>query len=742
MPRSSGARAGRSARPKDWKSRLKRLTLWALVAFLICSLIGIVGFIIAYKSINIPDPNAEYLTQTTHVFYADGKTDLGDFAVQDRTAIPFAEMPQTIKDAVVAAENRSFWTDHGIDPKGILRAAFSNAQGNATQGGSTITQQYVKLLYLTQERSIKRKIKEAILSLKIQQQLSKQTILEGYLNTVYFGRGAYGVQAAARSYFDVDAKDLTLRQSAVLASLVNNPSGLDPANGKASKAALLERYDYVLNGMASMGTADPTKVAKYVGHLPKFPTIKSEDRYGGQRGHILSMVKQQLLSLGFSEAEIAGGGLQVTTTFTKKAMNATARGVKKIRPSGFGPRRLHIAAASVQPGTGAVRGLYAGQDYLLSQLNWALLGGSAGSTIKPFALAAGLKAGFSLKDTFQGNGPYTYPDGHEVNNEGNTPYGAHITLLKALEESVNTAFADLTMSIPDGPQRIVDMVNAAGIPPATAANPPYGFPDHSPGQVADSGVALGSETVSPINMANAYATIANKGVAADAYIIEKVVDADGVTRYQHEVTTHRAMSADIAADDTYAMQQVVQQGTGTAALALGRPAAGKTGTATNALDQVSSAWFAGFTPQMSTAVMYVRGQGNGQLDGWLPSYFGGHYPAETWTEIMKIEMAGLPVEDFPPPAYVDGTAPTGGHSPLPTRAPHTHHTKAPQSSSAPPASSSAATTATTGQTHGHGNGGGPPTPTTPSTPVTTATATATAATHGPPKKSLPAGGTP
>ncbi|HJQ05805.1 MAG TPA: transglycosylase domain-containing protein [Nocardioides sp.] len=723
MPRSSGGRGARSARPRDWKSRLKRLSLWALVGFLVCTLVGIVGFIIAYKAISIPDPNAEYLTQTTHVFYADGKTDLGDFAVQDRTAIPFAEMPQTIKDAVVAAENRSFWTDHGIDPKGILRAAFSNAQGNATQGGSTITQQYVKLLYLTQERSIKRKIKEAILSLKIQQQLSKQTILEGYLNTVYFGRGAYGVQAAAHAYFDVDAKNLDLRQSAVLASLVNNPSGLDPANGKASRAALLERYDYVLNGMESMGTAQPTQVSKALDHLPKFPTIKSEDRYGGQRGHILAMVKQQLLDLGFSEQEIAGGGLQVTTTFTKKAMDATASGVKQVRPSGFGPRHLHIAAASVEPGTGAVRGLFAGQDYLLSQLNWAVLGGQAGSTFKPFALAAGLKAGFSLKDTFAGNSPYTYPDGTTISNEQHTSYGSKVNLIKALEESINTAFADLTQAIPDGPQKIVDMANAMGIPPAKPANPPYGFPDSSPGQQANAGVALGSETISPINMANAYATIANHGVAADPYIIEKVVDAKGVTRYQHEVVTHRAVSADIDADVTYAMQQVVQHGTGTAALALGRPAAGKTGTATNGLNQVSSAWFAGFTPQMSTAVMYVRGKGNEQLDGWLPSYFGAVYPAQTWTAIMKLEMDGLPVEQFPPPAFVDGTAPTTGHAPVPTKAPPTKHTKSPHTSA--PTSSSAATSSA---------------PATPSTPVTPTTPTSPATT--PPILGNPGGGKP
>jgi membrane peptidoglycan carboxypeptidase len=256
------------------------------------------------------------------------------------------------------------------------------------------------------------------------------------------------------------------------------------------------------------------------------------------------------------------------------------------------------------------------------------------------------------------------------------------------------------------------MAIAMGIPPAKPANPPYGFPDHTPGQEANAGVALGSETVSPINMANGYATIANKGVEADPYIIEKVVDAKGVTRYQHKVVTHRAIPADIAADTSYAMQQVVQHGTGTAALALGRPAAGKTGTATNALDQVSSAWFAGFTPQMSTAVMYVRGQGNGQLDGWLPSYFGADYPARTWTAVMRMEMEGLPVEQFPPPAFVDGTAPASGHAPVPTKAPPPQHTKSPK---APHTSASAPTKA-------------PPSapPSTPSSPASTPTATATA----------------
>ena len=195
-----------------------------------------------YQAIDVPDPNEDFETQTSFVYYSDGKTQLGQFATQNRESIPLDEMPDTLKDAVVAAENRTFWTDQGIDPKGILRAAFNNAQGNDTQGASTITQQYVKILYLTQERTLTRKIKEAFISLKLQRDISKEQILEGYLNTIYFGRGAYGVQAAAKAYFDVEAKDLDLQQSAVLASVLNDPNDLDPAQGKQAKQDLKGRY--------------------------------------------------------------------------------------------------------------------------------------------------------------------------------------------------------------------------------------------------------------------------------------------------------------------------------------------------------------------------------------------------------------------------------------------------------------------------------------------------------------------
>lgn len=687
--RKSGAPTKRSkSRTKDrapltWKQRLKRYTIWGLIACVVMSLLGAAGFFVAYRSIDIPDPNADFLTETTQVLYSDGKGQLGQFAVQKRDSIDYDEMPQYVKDAVVAAENQTFWTDNGLDPKGILRAAFSNAQGNSTQGASTITQQYVKILYLTQERTWKRKFKEAILSLKVRNQLSKQDVLEGYLNTIYFGRGAYGIQAAAQAWFAKDAADLNLKQSAALAAILNNPNSLDPEDGEDTAQRLLGRYQYVLDSMAKMGTAPAGEVSQAREALPKFPKIKQSEQYGGQRGHALTMVRNELVRLGFSEQEINGGGLQVTTTFTKKAMAAAAEGVAEQRPEGFGTKQLHVAVASVEPGTGAVRGFYGGQDYLESQINWAVAGGQAGSTFKPFALASAIESGFELKDTFDGNSPYELPGGgRPIENQGDSSYG-RVNLIKATEDSINTAYIDMTLAMPDGPSQIIATANAMGIPPAEPATPPYGIPTSSPGLQPNTGVSLGSQTVSPINMANGYATIANRGVAAEAYIIEKVVDRDGVVRFTHEDATREALSEGIADDVGYALQQVVRSGSGTAALGLDRPAGGKTGTATNGLGEVSSAWFVGYTPQLATAVMYVRGKGNEQLKDWLPSYFGGAYPAETWTAVMSRALEGEDVEELPGAAYVKGEAPSDGHEYVPPPPPPPKKPKKPKETKKP-----------------------------------------------------------
>jgi membrane peptidoglycan carboxypeptidase len=430
----------------------------------------------------------------------------------------------------------------------------------------------------------------------------------------------------------------------VLASVLNDPGRLDPSNGKASKEVLKGRYQYVLDGMASAGDITSTQADQAKQNLPKFPKIAAQSKYGGQRGFMLTMVRDELHQMGYSDDVIDGGGLRVTTTFTPAAMKAAEDGVLAQKPDGFGDKELHIAAATVQPGTGALLGFYAGQDYLDSEINWASAGGMVGSTMKPITLATALTSGFSLKDTFQGTSPYTFPDGLTVQNEGEgtgTNYGSQVTALYGLEQSINTAYVDMSASIPQGPSKILETANKIGIPPTKASKQYPGIPSTSRDLDADALITLGKARVSAINMANAYATFANGGVRADVHVIKKVVDRSGENPKVYQVANTRAVGRDIDADVSYAMQQVVQHGTGEAALALGRPAAGKTGTATNDKGDVSSAWFIGYTPQLATAVMYVRGDGDNKLDGWLPSYFGADYPARTWTAIMQQDSEGM-----------------------------------------------------------------------------------------------------
>ncbi len=660
--RGTGGGKGKGRGPK--RSLRRRILTWIGLTALVGFLLGLAAFAYGYVATDIPDPNKDFQTQTTIVYYANGKTELGRFAEQNRTSISLSEVPQHVQDAVIAAEDRTFYTNQGIDPKGILRAAFSNARGNATQGASTITQQYVKIFYLSSDRTITRKVKEAFLSLKLQRTQSKNEILQGYLNTIYFGRGAYGIQAAAQAYFDKDAKDLNVREGAALASILNSPGNFDPATGKSAKERLEGRYGYVLGGMKEEGTLPGDVADQAMQRLPKFPKQTQQDQYGGQRGHMLSLIKKQLIARGFTDNEIEGGGLRITSTFTRKAMNAASAAVRQQRPKGV--KKLHVAVASVDPRTGALRGMYGGHDYLKSQINWAMAGGQPGSTFKAFALAAGIKDGYSLKSTFEGNSPLVFPNGDDFENQGDQDYGSQVDLVRATENSINTAYVDLTDKMDDGPQKVIDTAIDMGIPKKTSGLEPF------------TGVALGSATVSPIDMANAYGTLANNGVAKNWFVIAKVTSTNGDELYKEPTKTTRALEEDINSDVSYALQQVVKNGSGSTVASLGRPAAGKTGTSTDDKGNIASSWFVGYTPQMSTAVMYVRGDGNDPLNGNLEPFFGSAFPAQTWLATMQRLMAGVPVESFPPPAFVEAT--NEDHVPLPTFTPRPSPTKTPKPS--------------------------------------------------------------
>ncbi|MCW2747236.1 MAG: penicillin-binding protein, partial [Nocardioidaceae bacterium] len=580
-------------------------------------------------------------------YYSDGKHKIGTFLTQNRESISINEMPDSIQNAVIAAEDRSFYTNRGIDIKGIIRAARNNATSDSTQGASTITQQYVKILYLTQERSITRKAKEAILSLKIHNQLTKKEILEGYLNTIYFGNGAYGIEAAAQTYFRVPASELTLAQSAALAVIINNPSANDPYS-ESGPGNMIGRYQYVLNGMVSMGAVTQAEASAVKGELPTFAKKVTTNRFGGTKGFLLSTTERYMRQVGFTDSQINGGGLKIVTTFDYKDQKAAVAAVKEERPDGL--KELHVGIAAVEPGTGALRAMYGGPDYLKSQLNWAMLGAQPGSTFKAFAVAAALEDGYSLKTKLDGDSPYEFPNGDKVANQGDSggkSYGS-LDLLNATKHSVNTAFMDLTEQMDDGPEKVKAAALAAGIPQKTLD----GFGEDIPV------TSLGFAPVSPVNMANGYATFAAEGKTAEVYVIQKVTEPGGSTAYQHKKETKQGFPKDVAADVSYALQQVVKSGgTGTNG-ATQCATAGKTGTATftdpkGGSDYVSSSWFVGFTPRLATAVSYSRGKnGNGRLDGYMPTFFGGQYPARTFANFMRAATAGKSCEAFPPPANI------------------------------------------------------------------------------------------
>ncbi|CAA9383662.1 MAG: Multimodular transpeptidase-transglycosylase [uncultured Propionibacteriaceae bacterium] len=636
--------------PTRWKWTLQSLKVMA--AGLVLGLVAVAAVVgIGYSTTDIPDKgNAEFETATSFVYYNNGKSQLGSFAIQNRQPLTFAEMPQTIKDAVVAAENRSFWTDRGVSIRGMARAAWVIGSGGDLQGGSTITQQYIKILYLTQEQTLTRKFKELFIAYKINKERSKEQILEGYLNTIYFGRGAYGIQAASESYFDVDAKELTVPQAAVLASVVNNPSLFDPSVDESNIERLRGRYGYVIASMAETGAITAEQAAEYSKKLPTFPNIPTNDRYGGPKGFLLKLVERELAAEGFDASRISGGGLQITTTFDKQAQDAAVKSAQKYTKQAANAvnkkaSNLHAAVASVEVGTGAVLALYGGPDFVKNSRNWATTARPTASTFKTYALAAGLKDGYSLRSTFNGN-TFTPPgDTSTVRNEYSIQYGRYVSLVRATAESINTAFVDLITSMDDGPKKVAEMAEAAGAPKGD-------------GWELNSRIPLGAAEVSPLNQAGAYATYANEGVAVDNHVVKEVRDRNGKLLYKANPEEKRAVSEGIAADVTYALRNVVEEGTGRTVQTLNRPVAGKTGTKDGDKDDITSAWFVAYTKQISTAVMYVAGNsGSADLDAYArpgdSTFFGATYPALTWADYMETATKGQPVKQFDDPAYVN-----------------------------------------------------------------------------------------
>jgi len=603
-------------------------------------------FAIAYFTVSIPDPNAYVNSQATIIQYANGE-EIGRIGAQNRTIVSLTKIPLHLREAVMAAEDRDFYTNKAFSPIGILRALKNNLLGGPIQGGSTITQQYAKTAFLTSERTIQRKIKELVIAIKLENQLSKDEILENYLNTIYFGRGSYGVQTASLQYFNRTVDQLTVSQAVVLASILRSPGLYDPAFNKENRPRLENRFAYVVRGMVEKGWLTEKKAGSL--KIPYIAPRATSGSLSGPKGHIIEAVRKELVKFGFTEDQIMVGGLVVKTTLSQQAQQAAVDAVNKQAPT-KAPENLHIGLVAIRPGTGEIIAMYGGKDYLTRQLNDATQAiAQAGSTFKPFALIAGLEQGIPLTSMWNGDSPQTFDDAgkpYPVANYGFEGWG-QISLLKATASSVNTVFVPLGINV--GPENVVDVARRAGIPDSVAMMP-------------TPSVVLGVASPHVLDVANVYATFAANGIYAKPFLISQVLGSNNGVLYEGKPQTQEVFAADVSADLTYALKNVVTNGSGFAARKLNRPVAGKTGTS----QSNASAWFSAYTPQLAASVALFRDDATQSLKGvgGLATVTGGSFPARIWTAFMQGALKGEPVLDFPEPANIGGLDPiemtTGG----------------------------------------------------------------------------------
>ena len=600
---------------------------------------GAVLFALAYFTVEIPDANAYVNSQSTIIQYSNGN-EIGRVGTQNRQIVPLAKIPLNVRYAVLAAEDKNFYSNKAFSVTGIVRAVLNNLRGGSLQGGSTITQQYAKTAFLTPSRTIERKIRELVIAIKLENQLSKDQIFESYLNTIYFGRGSYGVMTASQQYFNRNVDQLSNSQAAVIASILRSPGLYDPVFKEGNAERLANRFEYVKNNMINEGWLNEADAAKM--NLPTVAPRATSGQLSGPKGHVIEAIQKELAKLGFSQDQLLVGGLVIKTTLDQRAQQSAVDAVNKFYPS-KAPADLRIGLAAIRPGTGEVLALYGGRDYLERQLNDATQSiTQAGSTFKPFAIVAALEQGIPLTSMWNGDSPQTFDDAgkpYQVFNYGNEGWG-QVDLNFATKHSINTIFVPLGIKV--GPTNVVDVARRAGIPESVAMMP-------------TPSIVLGTSSPHVIDVANAYATFAAQGIKAKPYLVAQVLGSNKGVLYEATPQTQEVFSKDVMADLTYALKGTITGGTGAAALALGRPAAGKTGTS----QSNASAWFSAYTPQIAASVAFFRDNATQSLNGigGMTSVTGGSFPARIWTQFMKGALKGQPVMDFPAPSNVGGLEP-------------------------------------------------------------------------------------
>ncbi|WP_244976320.1 transglycosylase domain-containing protein [Nocardia huaxiensis] len=608
-------------------------------------------FLIAYSTATVPKPGDLKTNQVAYIYAADGTTVLSKIIPPEgnRTDVTIDQIPPQVRNAVIAAEDRSFYTNPGFSISGFIRALWRNVRGvEDAGGGSTITQQYVKNAMVGNEHSLNRKLKELVISAKMARQWSKDDILTAYLNTIYFGRGAYGIDAASKAYFGKPVGELNVAEGAVLAAVIQQPSNLDP---EKNPTGAKDRWNYVLGGMVDMGnlSAQDKASMQFPQVIPAADAAGENTTDNGPEGLIKRQVLKELTAAGISERQLNTEGLSITTTIDPTAQQAAVDAVAKYMD---GEREnLRTAVVSVDPKSGAVRAYYGGNDG--SGFDFANAGLPAGSSFKVFGLAENLELGKPLS-TLYDSGPVSV-NGIKITNVEGEQCG-NCTIAEALKRSLNTSFYRMMLDMPgNGPQKIADMAHKLGIPEEI---PGVGKTLTEPdGSGPNNGVVLGQYQVRPLDMASAYATLAASGVYHAPHFVQKVVASDGsVLLDRGEVAGEQRVSAAVADNVTAAMKPIAAWSRNHN-LANGRESASKTGT--HQLGDTGNnrdAWMVGYTPSLSTAVWIGTEQGDPILTPGGGLIYGSGLPSDIWKATMDGALKGTPNETFPKPGAIGGQA--------------------------------------------------------------------------------------
>ncbi|MFQ6194240.1 transglycosylase domain-containing protein [Streptomyces sp. NPDC000405] len=667
---------------KPKKKGIRRFFTWKmLLAYFVAVIaLGMGTFYALYLYVDVPKGNSAAKLQSNIYKTSDGKT-IARIGEVNREEVPLSKVPVVVQHAVVSAENKNFYSDPGVDLKGTARGIVNTVMGRGKQGGSTITQQYVKNYYLDQRQTVTRKVKELIISLKVQDEKSKDDILEGYLNTSYYGRGAYGIQAAARAYYNKDIDKVTLEEGAYLAALLQAPSQYDWATAtEAGKANAKARWGYVLDKMVEMKWLKPDERQRMTFKEPGKP--KAALGLSGQNGYLVEAAKREIIrdlaAQGRKESEFAAGGWTITLSIDSKKQKALEKAVKDQLIDDLDPKSREVdghvqaGAVSVDPKTGKVVALYGGQDFVQHQISNATRADyQPASTFKPIILASALQNESKTQDKrpvtpstiYDGTNqrPVVGPGGGGYAPENEDGYSKPaITVQQAMNDSVNTVFAQMIVDV--GMDKVKKTATELGMKGDFQETP---------------AMALGAMGASPMEMAGVYATLDNHGKKVTPSVIKSATQGGQEFTLPHAVGD-RVVSRNTADGLTSVLTQVVNDGTANKVASGAYQVAGKTGTS----DDDKSAWFAGYTPGLVTTVgLFGEGQGGKQVTlmntGGGGRVNGGTYPAKIWNAYNSAVFGDddeskfdLETEDGyappPPPRTPAGTPSQGKVTPTPT----------------------------------------------------------------------------